>query len=64
MVTITLDQAQRRPLRVVRRSLRKDGTDPALPWVFRCGCGLRSQCATYHVGRMRLLGHRCEEWHG
>ena len=48
-----------RPLRVNRMSLRKDGKNPNLPWVFLCGCGLRSQMRDYEQGLYKLRHHDC-----
>jgi len=50
-----------RPLRVMRRSLRRNGENPKLPWVFRCGCGLRSQVNTFERGLMKVRYHDCND---
>lgn len=52
-----------RPLTIVRRSLRKDGKSARLPWVFRCGCGLRSQCDSFERGLFHLRYHGCDDFH-
>lgn len=54
--------SDRRPLRVNRRSLRRNGEHPRLPWVFRCGCGLRSQVNTFERGLSKIRYHDCNDY--
>lgn len=55
-----------RPLRLMRISIRKDGKSPNLPWVMRCGCGLRCQTTTWESAAQRARIHfhsNCEDFH-
>lgn len=53
-------------LRVLRISIRKNGKHARLPWVMRCGCGLRSQVPSWEAAARRAYSHYrfgCDEFH-
>lgn len=52
-----------KPLTIRRMSLRRNGKNPKLPWVFRCGCGLKSQIQTFEYGLYKIRTHDCEDFH-